>query len=160
MASEYANLPGYSAWLRNNPEPVCSQGALQPEYDEWLRRHGEWGKRRGAFFERHKRPAPAPDAEPEYSPPDPLSEEAAAPFPRGVLPPELQRWVEAVAVFNQVPPTMPATFALMAAMTAAIDKNVQIRPGWVEPCVGQLLLIASPSERKSPVFGAAFAPIY
>lgn len=98
--------------------------------------------------------------EPEHDTPDPLQDEASIPFPLEVLPEELRRWSQAAAVFNQVPASMPATFALMAAMTAAVHMSVQIRPGWVEPCVGQILLIASPSERKSPVFGSAFAPVY
>lgn len=141
------------------PEPVLPEGANPAEYAAWLRAHQAWTSERAAARMRAKAEL-APEREPERDPPDPLREEAAAAFPIAVFPEELQRWVKAVAVFNQVPPSMPATFALMAAMTAAADKNVQIRPGWVEPCVGQILLIASPSERKSPVFRSAFAPVY
>ncbi len=154
-----------SAWVARNPEPVCPpQGCEQAEYNEYLRKHQEWTKAKRVAFvaaertilERETRPP----VEGEHPLPDTLREEAAAAFPLGVLPKELHDWARAVAVFNQVPPSMPATFALMAAMTAAAHLNVQIRPGWEEPCVGQILLIASPSERKSPVFSSAFAPVY
>lgn len=160
MASEYAHLKGYSAWLEAHPEPLLEQGALQHEYDDWLRKHAEWtAAKKARFFDRwQKRPKMAPA--PERDAPDPLHDEPAAPFPVGVLPDELQRWVQAVSVFNQTPPSMAATFALMAAMVAAVDRDVQIHRNWREPTVGQFMLIASPSERKSPVFRSAFAPIY
>jgi hypothetical protein len=77
-----------------------------------------------------------------------------------VLPPALRDWAEAEAAFHQVPVTMSAVFALQASMTAAIHLSVKIRDGWEEPCVWQSLLVASPSERKSPVFSAAFKPVY
>jgi replicative DNA helicase len=95
-----------------------------------------------------------------YSEPDPIRTEAAVPFPLGVLPEELREWAIAEARFNQVPPSMSAMFALMAAMTASIHLSVRIREGWEEPVVWQAILIASPSERKSPVFAAAFKPVY
>ena len=95
-----------------------------------------------------------------YLEPDPIRTEAAVPFPLEVLPEELREWSIAQARFNQVPASMAATFALMAAMTASIHLSVRIREGWEEPVVWQAILIASPSERKSPVFAAAFKPVY
>lgn len=95
-----------------------------------------------------------------YAEPDPIKTEQAVPFPLGVLPEELKEWAIAEARFNQVPPSMSAMFALMAAMTASIHLSVRIREGWEEPVVWQAILIASPSERKSPVFSAAFQPVY
>lgn len=95
-----------------------------------------------------------------YAEPDPIKTEAAVPFPLGVLPEELREWAIAEARFNQVPSSMSAMFALMAAMTASIHLSVRIREGWEEPVVWQAILIASPSERKSPVFAAAMKPIY
>lgn len=95
-----------------------------------------------------------------YAEPDPIRTEAAVPFPLGVLPEELREWAIAEARFNQVPSSMSAMFALMAAMTASIHLSVRIREGWEEPVVWQAILIASPSERKSPVFAAAMKPIY
>jgi len=95
-----------------------------------------------------------------YAEPDPIKTEQAVPFPLGVLPEELREWAIAEARFNQVPSSMSAMFALMAAMTASIHLSVRIREGWEEPVVWQAILIASPSERKSPVFAAAMKPIY
>jgi len=96
----------------------------------------------------------------EYAEPDPIRTEAAVPFPLDVLPSELKQWALAESRFNQVPPSMAAMFALMASMTASIHLSVRIREGWEEPVVWQAMLIASPSERKSPVFSAAFKPVY
>lgn len=92
--------------------------------------------------------------------PDALTFAAAKTFPVAALPRELRDWVQATAMFHQTPQSMCATFAIMAAMTAAAHRTVHIRSGWEEPTVSQIMLLAAPSERKSPGFKAAMVPIY
>jgi hypothetical protein len=116
----------------------------------------EEAQRRAAAFKSKVTSTP----EPARETPDTLNADHAVKFPSDVLPQELKTWALAAAEFNQTPVSLSCAFALMSAMTASVHMNVQIRDGWVEPAVSQMMLIASPSERKSPVFGAAFAPVY
>jgi len=137
-------------------EPVCPpKDAPDSVYNAWLMAHQDW-KREQALLAPKARPPTAP----ERDLPDELYRDAAMPFPIDVLPEELRTWALASAHFNQVPKSMAATYAIMAAMTASIHLNVQFRVGWTEPVVCQMLLAAAPSERKSPVFAGAFAPVY
>lgn len=121
--------------------------------------HDDFKAAKAAAEARRKHNAAAANDE-EYSEPDEIKTESAVSFPLDVLPEELRDWALAESRFNQVPPSMAATFALMAAMVASVHLSVRIRDGWEEPVVWQAILIASPSERKSPVFAAAMKPVY
>lgn len=92
-------------------------------------------------------------------PPDELVSAARIAFPVHVLPAAVRDWVLAEAENRQVPSEMAATFAIMAMMSAAIQCDVQIGPGWSEPCVSQMILVAAPSQRKSPSYKRAFGPV-
>lgn len=92
-------------------------------------------------------------------PPEELVAAAGVSFPVEVLPDVVRKWAMAESMGRQVPVEMPATFAIMAMMSAAIQCDVQIGPGWREPCVSQMMLVAAPSQRKSPSYKRAFAPV-
>ncbi|WP_276981779.1 DUF3987 domain-containing protein [Ferrimicrobium acidiphilum] len=56
-------------------------------------------------------------------------------------------------------------FALASALATVglpvgLSVNVEVRSDWIEPAILQCLLIAPPSERKSPVLGVCMDPIY
>ncbi len=56
-------------------------------------------------------------------------------------------------------------FALTAALATVslpvgLSVNVQVRSDWVEPAITQILLVAPPSERKTPVLHACMTPLY
>jgi 5S rRNA maturation endonuclease (ribonuclease M5) len=56
-------------------------------------------------------------------------------------------------------------FALVTALATVglpvgLSVNVEVRSDWVEPAILQFLLIAPPSERKTPVLHACMSPLY
>src|SRR3954463_12684486 len=89
------------------------------------------------------------NADPEADIPDEFSNESLPEFPLAVFPPAVQDWAESCARYYQVPVDMPATMALMAAMTAAMHLRVRIHRNWEDPLVWQAVLCAAPSERKT-----------
>lgn len=101
---------------------------------------------------------PAPRARLES--PDDLAQQKHVPFPVDVLPQVMRDWARAQSTYQQVPVTMSATMGLMGLMAASVQCDVEIDgKTWREPTVGQMLLVAAPSERKSPVFAPALFPL-
>ncbi|HEV3193380.1 MAG TPA: YfjI family protein [Polyangiaceae bacterium] len=82
-------------------------------------------------------------------------------FPADALSPWLRDWSRAAAEFAQVPIDLPAAIALGAASLAVSRRfDVQVRPGWQEPCNLWIVVAVPPGERKSPIFVHATRPAY
>ena len=93
-----------------------------------------------------------------FAPPD---ESKKSLFPVNRLPDGIKEMVTAIAESLQVPPDMPATAAL-GVVSACIQGKfaVQVKPDWKEQANLYILVIARPSERKSPVLQILTAPLY
>lgn len=100
--------------------------------------------------------APDPWADPE-----PLEQVALPAFPVDTLPGWLGEWAIAEAEFTQTPVDLAACLGL-ACMSLAVSRGfeVEVRPGWVEPCNLWVVVALPPGERKSAVFSEATRPIY
>jgi hypothetical protein len=82
------------------------------------------------------------------------------PFPVDALPPWVADMVLAVAEFTQTPLDLPGCLALAALSTAAGGRaEVEVRPGWREPCNLYTVVAMPPGSRKSAVFAAMTAPL-
>ena len=53
-----------------------------------------------------------------------------------------------------------ATALATVGLPVGLSVNVEVRSDWVEPAILQCLLIAPPSERKTPVLHACMTPLY
>lgn len=99
-----------------------------------------------------------------FEPLDPFDADRPAPlppFPVEALPPAMRDFVLAVSESLQAPVDMAAAGALAACALAAQGCwKVEIKPDWQEPLNLYLLVIAPPSERKSPVLREITRPIY
>ena len=93
-----------------------------------------------------------------FTPPD---ESKKSLFPVNRLPDGIKEMVTAIAESLQVPPDMPETAAL-GVVSACIQGKfaVQVKPDWKEQANLYILVIARPSERKSPVLQILTAPLY
>jgi len=81
-------------------------------------------------------------------------------FPLEELPPWLRAIASELARAYQVPPELPAMYALALVAGAAAGKYVvQVRPGWRMPPVLYVLVALPPSERKSPVINVLAEPM-
>lgn len=82
-------------------------------------------------------------------------------FPVECLPPELGKYVQAVAENIQVSVDMAAVSAL-AVCAICVQRKFIInpKPGWVEPLNLYAVIVAKPSERKSPVMKSMTRYIY
>ncbi len=93
-----------------------------------------------------------------FTPPD---ESKKSLFPVNRLPDGIKEMVTAIAESLQVPPDMPATAALGVVSACIQGKfEVQVKPDWKEQANLYILVIARPSERKSPVLQILTAPLY
>lgn len=82
-------------------------------------------------------------------------------FPVDKLPPVLKEFVKAVAENLQVPIDMPAASALAIVSACAQGKFVvNVKPGWTEQLNLYIVVIARPSERKSPTLRVVAKPLY
>jgi hypothetical protein len=82
------------------------------------------------------------------------------PFPVDALPAWVADMVLAVAEFTQTPLDLPGCLALAALSTAAGGRaEVEVRPGWREPCNLYTVVAMPPGSRKSAVFAAMTAPL-
>ena len=82
-------------------------------------------------------------------------------FPVDKLPPVLREFVKAVAENLQVPIDMPAASALAIVSACAQGKFVvNVKPGWTEQLNLYIVVIARPSERKSPTLRVVAKPLY
>lgn len=82
-------------------------------------------------------------------------------FPVDKLPPVLREFVKAVAENLQAPIDMPAASALAIVSACAQGKFVvNVKPGWTEQLNLYIVVIARPSERKSPTLRVVAKPLY
>jgi hypothetical protein len=80
--------------------------------------------------------------------------------PLDVLPCWLRDMAAALARAYQVPPELPAMYALALASGALAGRFfVVVRPGWRMPPTLYVLVALPPSERKSPVINALAEPL-
>lgn len=82
-------------------------------------------------------------------------------FPIEELPPALENYVREVAENKQVAEDMAAVAAL-AMVSLAVQGKVLVnpKPGWIEPVNLYEVVVALPSDRKSPVLNAISEPVY
>ena len=100
--------------------------------------------------------APAPVVAPAPVEPAP----ALPPCPVDAFPPAVRDWIRAIEEAHRAAPDLIATCAL-GAMSAACQGRVtaEFEQGYATP-TGLYLIAAAPAgSSKSPVFGAAFAPV-
>ena len=81
-------------------------------------------------------------------------------FPVDALPKPISNFVLEVAEMLQVYPDMPA-FCALGVLSLCFQKKfaVRINPDWLEPINLYLLVIADPSEKKSPCLKQMTAPV-
>lgn len=93
--------------------------------------------------------------------PAPLTPRRLLPaFPTDALPDWLAAQVDAVAEFTQTPPDLAGSVALAALSAAAGGRaQLEVRPGWTEPCNLYTAVAMPPGSRKSAVFAAMTAPL-
>lgn len=88
------------------------------------------------------------------------SKKKLAEFPVEVLPTEIKPYIKAVSESLQVPVDMTATFVLTIISLCVQKKYViQVKQDWVEPLNLYTLVVARPSERKSPTLKETLRPI-
>lgn len=106
-----------------------------------------------------KEPGTLPGAEPW---PDVLPLDSATqppPLPAGVLPPDHEAWVRAVAEATQTPPDFAAILSL-GVIATAVQRAVDIDLGaWAEPLVFWAFAVGSSGDRKSTALDLAVAPL-
>jgi hypothetical protein len=97
----------------------------------------------------------------EWQPIIPLCEDFDVPsWPRGVLAPWHEAWVDATAEATQTPRDLAALISLpMYGAGWARKVRVQPRPGWTEPVNLFTAVALASGERKTAVFREAQAPI-
>ena len=99
-----------------------------------------------------------------FAPLEPFDEDkpdALPAFPVEALPPAMRDYALAIAESIQVPVDMAAVGLLAVCALAVQDVwKVEIKPDWVEPLNLYVLMIARPSERKSPVLREIARPVY
>ena len=99
-----------------------------------------------------------------FAPLEPFDEDkpdALPPFPVEALPPVLRDYALAVAESLQAPVDMAAAGLLaVCALAAQGAWKIEVKPDWVEPLNLYALIIAPPSERKSPVLREIARPVY
>ena len=99
-----------------------------------------------------------------FSPLEPFDEDkpdALPPFPVEALPPAMRDFVRAVSESLQSPADMAAVGLLaVCALAAQGCWKVEVKQDWQEPLNLYALVIAPPSERKSPVLREITRPVY
>lgn len=96
-----------------------------------------------------------------FVPFDHVTSSANSCFPVDSLPPALRDYAQALAESLQVSEDMTGPICLTLAAVAVQKKfMVNPKPGWHEPLNLYTVIIASPSERKSPALKAACKPIH
>lgn len=83
------------------------------------------------------------------------------PFPVECIPEEIRGYTQATAESLQVPADMVASFVIAVISMCVQGKYaVQVKPDWVEPVNLYVLVIARPSERKSPTLKEVTTPVF
>lgn len=89
------------------------------------------------------------------------NERQSQPFPVNSLPQEIKDYITAVSESFQVSVDMTATFVIgVMALCIQGKYAVQVKPDWVEPVNLYTLVVARPSERKSPVLKEITSPVF
>ena len=98
--------------------------------------------------------------QPEWENPISLERPELPDFPVDALPPVIAEFVLEVAEMLQVYPDMPA-FCALGVLSLCLQKKfaVYVNADWLEPINLYLLVIADPSERKSPCLKQMIAPV-
>ena len=92
--------------------------------------------------------------------PIPFAQYVHPSFPADALPPDIAAYVRAVAESTQTPVDMAGTAALSILSVCLQGKyRVQGKPDWLEPLNTYVLIVASPSERKSAVLNQMLRPL-
>ena len=82
-------------------------------------------------------------------------------FPVNSLPQEIKDYITAVSESFQVSVDMTATFVIgVMALCIQGKYAVRVKPDWVEPVNLYTLVVARPSERKSPVLKEITSPVF
>jgi hypothetical protein len=95
-----------------------------------------------------------------WEPPLPLGWHIdAPPFPEGVFPPAVEKYVTALTEATQTPRDLPGTVAL-GVISASIGGRVDVQcPTWVEPTNLFAVPVLAPASRKSAVVSACREPL-
>jgi hypothetical protein len=104
---------------------------------------------------------PAEEPSAQWAAPVSLVEELNVPeFPRSILSPWHERWVDATAEATQTPRDL-AAFLSLAVYGAGLARKVRVkvRDGWTEPVNLFTAVALPPGERKSAVFAEALQPV-
>ncbi len=82
-------------------------------------------------------------------------------FPVDCLPPVLKEYVLAISESKQVPVDMAAV-ACLAVVALSVQGKFEVIPadGWHEPLCLYIVIVAPPSERKSPILAEVTSPVY
>lgn len=92
--------------------------------------------------------------------PIPLINQNMPTFPKEILPPWLQEFVEALATATQTPIDMAGMLSLtLVGACGAKAFKVQPRPGWEEPLNIYSIVIMEPGNRKSAVMNEITTPM-
>lgn len=82
-------------------------------------------------------------------------------FPVDAIPEPIRKYVLSVAEAVQAPVDMVAIAVLSMFATATQGKfEIEVKPGWIESVNLYCLVVADPSERKSPVLKEIEAPVF
>lgn len=82
-------------------------------------------------------------------------------FPVECLPDEIKLYVNAVSESLQVPPDMIASFVFSTLSLCIQGKYmIEVKPDWMETLNLYVLVVARPSERKSPALREVIRPIF
>lgn len=82
-------------------------------------------------------------------------------FPADAIPEPIRKYVLSVAEAVQAPVDMVAIAVLSMFATATQGKfEIEVKSGWIEPVNLYCLVVADPSERKSPVLKEVEAPVF
>lgn len=97
----------------------------------------------------------------QFIQPIPFTEDVLASFPTDLFPEWGQKMISMISDVLQVSEDMPGAF-LVTAIAGAIQGKVQVCAvqGYVQPACIYMMLVAQPSEKKSPVFKAMQAPFF
>lgn len=96
----------------------------------------------------------------EWEPIIDLSERQAVEFPKGIFPEWLETFIDQVATSTQSPREMSCMMAIGVLSTALMKKyHVQLDATWKVPLNTYSVLLAEPSERKTPTYKPFIYPI-
>ena len=141
-------------WDGFGPVPREPGDELEDELRETVEAHAEgvpreWLDAKGAFSE--------PDA---WEGPVPLDAAVVPEWPRDVLPPDIQAYVNALAESTETPVELGAMAVLAVLATAVQGKyRIRVKEDYFEPLCLWTCCALPPGSRKSAVLAAAVSPL-